>query len=145
MLQSRRWCWERSSGAGVLQLKMDLSLVRLTPLSLALLLVLSNAEARGADSLAGAGIGGSWMVRWEGQPGSDVIEIITIEGTGTRIEVRGHAWKGTGTFEGPAGDYAWAFDDGRTGHTTLWRDGAGALHGQVRNAPIDWDFVATRE
>lgn len=101
------------------------------------------------DTTAGEPIGGSlagtWVVRWEGQPRSDPITHFTIEVTGHVIEVRGDAWKGHGTFEVQQGHFSWTYSDGRKGHTTLWLDGAGALHGQVREAPMDWDFIATRQ
>jgi hypothetical protein len=55
------------------------------------------------------------------------------------------SWRGSRKFEGQSGHNFWSFSEGRNGHTTLWLDQNGLLHGQVREAPVDWDFVATRE
>jgi hypothetical protein len=96
-----------------------------------------------ASEPLGAGIVGTWVVRWEGQP-SAPLEVLKIEAAGPDIRVHGPSLRGHGSFEGLSGYYEWARDDGTTGRTTFWLDASGALHGHVRESAVDRDFIATR-
>ena len=96
-----------------------------------------------ASEPLGRGIAGSWIVRWEGQS-SAPLEVLRIEAAGPDIRVQGSSLHGHGSFEGLSGYYEWILDDGTTGRTTFWLDASGALHGHVRQQPVDRDFVATR-
>jgi hypothetical protein len=93
----------------------------------------------------GASLAGTWLLRWEGNAQSEPVGTAIIEMHGSDIEVRGNDWSGRGKFEGQTGHYQWSINDGRTGHTTLWLDGKGLLHGQVRGALVYWDFIADRK
>jgi len=108
---------------------------------------LCNLWPLGEEPLAseplGAGIAGTWVVRWEGQP-SVPHEVLKIEAAGPDIRVQGTSLRGHGSFEGLSGHYEWTLDDGTTGTTTFWLDANGALHGHVRQPGVDRDFVATR-
>jgi len=96
-----------------------------------------------ASELLGAGVAGTWVVRWEDHP-SAPLEVLKIEAAGPDIRVQGTSLRGHGSFEGLSGYYEWTLDDGTTGRTTFWLDASGALHGHVRYAAVDRDFVATR-
>ena len=100
-------------------------------------------EGRVASEPLAAGIVGTWVVRWEGQP-SAPLEVLKIEAAGSDIRVQGTSLRGQGSFEGLSGYYEWARDDGTTGRTTFWLDASGTLHGHVRQPAVDRDFVATR-
>lgn len=91
-------------------------------------------------------IAGPWKVRREGQANSAPIATanFTIQVTGDGFSVLGDVWTAQGVFDGTNGYYDWVFTDGRRGRTTIRMDASGALHGQVRGAGIDWDYVATR-
>jgi hypothetical protein len=115
-------------------------------LAFALCALWPRGEALLANEPMGGGIAGTWVVRWEGQPRSEPVTEFTIQVTGNAIEVRGDSWNGRGTFEVQQGHFTWAYTDGRSGKTTFWLDGKGALHGQVRGPTVvDWDFIATRQ
>jgi hypothetical protein len=96
-----------------------------------------------ASETLGAGIVGTWVVRWEGQP-SAPLEVLKIEAAGPDIRVQGTSLRGHGSFEGLSGYYEWAHDDGSTGRTTFWLDASGTLHGHVRQPAVERDFIATR-
>lgn len=91
-------------------------------------------------------LSGSWESRLEGQPHSRPIPSarITIEVRDHGFVVHGLGWSGEGDFDGTRGFYDWVFADGKRGRTTLQMDSNGTLHGQVRGAGIDWDYMAMR-
>jgi uncharacterized caspase-like protein len=86
---------------------------------------------------------GRWALRRESQPNSRPITSFIVEAGGEGIIVLGDSWKGYGNFDGKTGSYHWVFTNGKSGQTTFHMDDDGALHGQVRGAGIDWDYIGT--
>ena len=87
---------------------------------------------------------GRWILRREGQPGSQPVASFIVEADGEGIIVRGDSWRGSGSFDGESGSYRWAFADGKSGLTTFSIDRNEMMRGQVRGSGIDWDYLATR-
>lgn len=87
---------------------------------------------------------GRWALRRESQPNSRPITSFSVEASGEGIIVLGDSWKGYGNFDGKSGSYHWVFTNGKSGQTTFHMDFDGVLHGQVRGAGIDWDYIATQ-
>jgi hypothetical protein len=53
-------------------------------------------------------------------------------------------WDGRGFIDGDRGYYDWTFRDGKKGRTTFFIDREGNLHGQVRGAGLDWNYIGRR-